>query len=330
MDAAGLERFFGAFRHVIAIDHTFHRTLLRADAALPAATFAEGNGTFVNNEGRAQRAFQVFPAQGDVRESRRWIKDVMDSMGRPESARWTDADGLLAHMAEALPIVAPAAGAAPSASFRIAGMKVAREASRYSGRTAMDADREIHEPKPPADSDAPFAFSMEGYQGAPPPALIPRFRAPGWNSAQAVNKFQQEIAGALRGGDPGVRLFDASGQDGNTHYLTDVPEPFVPKDGLFLVVPFYHVFGSDETSVMTPELRELAPQPYVALCERDMARLRVSNGDAAVVTVGGSSFRLAVRMHAELPPGVAAVAHGLPDAPVIEFPAWAEVKKAAP
>ncbi len=330
MDAASLERFFGAFRHVIAIDHTFHRTLLRADAALPAATFAEGNGTFVNNEGRAQRAFQVFPAQGDVRESRRWIKDVMDRMGRPESARWTGLDGLLAHMAEALPILAPALLAAPSASLRIAGMKVAREASRYSGRTAMDADRAIHEPKPSSDSDAPFTFSMEGYQGAPPSALIPRFRAPGWNSAQAVSKFQQEIGGPLAGGDPGVRLFDASGPDGNTRYVTDVPEPFVPKDGLFLVAPFYHVFGSDEMSLMTPEVRELAPTPYVALCGKDMARLHLSNNDAAVLTVGGSSFRLAVRMHPELPPGVAAVAHGLPDAPVIEFPAWAEVKKAAP
>ena len=61
-----------------------------------------------------------------------------------------------------------------------------------------------------------------------------------------------------------------------------------------------------------------------------MARLHVSDNDAAVLTVGGSSFRLAVRTHPELPPGVAAVAHGLPDAPVIEFPAWAEVKKAAP
>ncbi len=39
----------------------------KAELVLPAATFAEGDGTFVNNEGRAQRFFQVFVPGGDIR-----------------------------------------------------------------------------------------------------------------------------------------------------------------------------------------------------------------------------------------------------------------------
>ena len=330
MDPEGVERFFGAFRQVIAIDHTHHRTLLRSDAALPAAAFAEADGTYVNNEGRAQRAFRVFPPSGAVRESWRWIKDVMVHMGRPEAAAWTDLDTLLSHMAGALPILEGARRAAPPASFRIAGMKVAREAARYTGRTAMDADKSVREPKPPADPDTPFTFSMEGYQGVPPSALIPRFRAPGWNSPQAVNKLQQEISGPLRGGDPGVRLFEASRGNQDSPYFRDVPPPFLPKEGLFLVVPIYHVFGSDELSVLTPEVMERAPRPYIALSERDMAALRLSDGAAAVLTAGGSSFRLPVKAHPELPTGVAALPSGVPDAPVLDFPAWAKVEKAAP
>jgi NADH-quinone oxidoreductase subunit G len=330
MDAQGVERFFAAFKQVIAIDHTYHRTLLRSDAALPAATFAEGDGTFVNNEGRAQRAFRVFPARDAVRESWRWLKDVMACMGRPEAAAWTDLDALLACMAEALPVLGGARLAAPAASFRVAGMRVAREASRYSGRTAMDADRSVHEAMPPADLDAPFTFSMEGYQGVPPSALIPRFHAPGWNSPQAVNKFQQEIGGHLRGGDPGVRLFEAPKENPDNPYFGDVPAPFVPKDGLFLVVPFYHVFGSDELSVLTPEVRERVPRPYIALSERDMTRLRLVDGGAAVLTVGQSSFRLPVKVHPELPSGVAGLPCGVPDAPALDLPASAKVAKAAP
>ena len=330
MDGQGVERFFAAFRRVIAIDHTYHRTLLRSDAALPAATFAEGDGTFINNEGRAQRAFRVFMPSGAVRESWRWIKDVMAHMGRPEAAAWTDLDALLSRMAEALPVLAGARIAAPPSSFRIAGMKIAREASRYSGRTAMDADRNIREAMPPADPDTPFTFSMEGYQGVPPSALIPRFRAPGWNSPQAVNKFQQEIGGALRGSDPGVRLFEAYKENPDNPYFGDVPQPFLPKDGLFLVVPFYHVFGSDEMSVLTPEVRERTPRPYIALSQKDMARLRLVDGGAAVLTAGGFSFRLPAKAHPELPSGVAGLPCGVPDAPVLDFPAWARVEKAAP
>ena len=51
--------------HVIAIDSLTNGTTARADVVLPAATFAEADGTLVNNEGRAQRFFQTFVPDGD-------------------------------------------------------------------------------------------------------------------------------------------------------------------------------------------------------------------------------------------------------------------------
>ena len=51
-DAATAEGLLSA-RHVIVIDHVAHATASRAEIALPAATFAEGEGTLVNQEGRA-------------------------------------------------------------------------------------------------------------------------------------------------------------------------------------------------------------------------------------------------------------------------------------
>jgi len=98
---------------------------------------------------------------------------------------------------------------APTADFRIAGMKVARQSHRGSGRTAAHADAGIFEPRPPDDPDSALAFSTEGYEGHPPPPLLPRFWSPGWNSPQALVKFQEEVFGPLRGGDPGVCLVEA-------------------------------------------------------------------------------------------------------------------------
>ena len=72
----------------------------------------------------------------------------------------------------------------------------------------MHANVSIHEPEQPHDPDTALAFSMEGYPGHPPPPLIPRFWAPGWNSIQALNKFQDEVGGPLSGGDPGERLIE--------------------------------------------------------------------------------------------------------------------------
>ena len=84
----------------------------------------------------------------------------------------------------------------------------------------------------------------------PPSALVPRFWAPGWNSVQALNKFQAEVGGALRGGDPGTRLIEPP--EGSTiEYDEDIPQPFATEEDLFFIVPLYHVFGSEELSILS-------------------------------------------------------------------------------
>jgi NADH-quinone oxidoreductase subunit G len=296
---------------------------------LPAATFAEADGTLVNNEGRAQRSFRVFPADGQVRPSWQWLKDVMAARGHAEATAWTSLDGLISSMTRAVPLLSGAADAAPQATFRVAGMRIAREHKRASGRTAVNAAATVHEPRPPQDADAPFTFSMEGYGGRPPSALIPRFWAPGWNSVQSVNKFQAEVGGPLAGGDPGVRLTEPA-QPQSAAYFEEIPEPFAREAGLFLVLPAYHVFGSDELSMLTPGVRSRAPAAYLAMSAADMADAHLSDNDAALLSIGGRSSVLPVKAAPELPSGVAAIPCGVPGAPVLAVPAFGRIAKAHP
>ncbi len=48
-------------------------TARRADVVLPAASFAEKDGTFVNIEGREQKIRQAMPPRGDARPDWRII-----------------------------------------------------------------------------------------------------------------------------------------------------------------------------------------------------------------------------------------------------------------
>ncbi len=96
----------------------------------------------------------------------------------------------------------------PDAGFTFYNEKIARQTSRFSGRTAMNARQNVSEPEPPQDPDSPLKFSMEGYKGYPPAELIPYYWSPGWNSAQAINKYLKEPDGPVWDGNPGVRLFD--------------------------------------------------------------------------------------------------------------------------
>jgi NADH-quinone oxidoreductase subunit G len=324
-DALPVDALLNTARRVIVIDHLVNAMTPKAEVVLPAATFAEGDGTLVNNEGRAQRFYQVFTTEGEVRESWRWLRDLMIAAGREQAAAWRNLDDIVAAMACELPVFEPVLKIAPPASFRVAGEKIPRQPYRYSGRTAMLANITVHEPKPPDDPDSSLAFSMEGYDGQPPSPLITRFWSPGWNSVQSLNKFQSEVGGPLRGGDPGRRLIEPS-QVKKAAYFNEIPAPFRTREREWLVTPLYHIFGSEELSALSPGVAERSPQPYLALNPDDAVARRVSDGEEVELVMDGAVYRLPVRFHPALPRGVAGLPAGLRELPWAALPGWGRIE----
>jgi NADH-quinone oxidoreductase subunit G len=326
-DRAFVDNMLAAPRQVILIDHTLHETAAKAEYFLSAATFAEGDGTLVNSEGRGQRCIQVFMPTGDVQESWRWVIDLGIAAGKWTQGQWRNIDAIVADMAAYFPVLQGVRDAAPLASFRIAGFKIPRQSHRYSGRTAMRAKQNVSEPGIPTDPDSPLTFSMEGFAGPAPSSLASFFWAPGWNSVQSINKFQEEIGGALMGGDPGVRLITPELEPGMAEYPHAVPEPCAPHLGQFLVVPMHHIYGSDEMSMLSPAVAERAPAPYVALSPEDAREIGLSEGEVAEFRLNGQSRTLPVAVRAALPKGVAGIPVGLPGVEPIELPAWGVIAR---
>ena len=323
-DAAPVDALLNTARHVIVIAHLANMMTRKAEVVLPAATFAEGDGTLVNNEGRAQRFYRVFEREDEVRESWRWLRDLMITAGRSEAATWRNLDDISAALAGAMPVFEPILRIAPPAGFRINGEKIPRQPHRYSGRTAMFANITVHEPKPPDDPDSPLSFSMEGYEDQPPSPLITRYWAAGWNSAQALNKFQSEVGGPLRGGDPGQRLIEPSRVE-KPAYFDGPPPAFRPRAGEWLVAPLYHVFGSEELSVLSEGVAQRAPRPYLALNPDDAIVMRSADGIEMELVLNGAIYRLPVRIHSALPRGVAGLPVGLRDLPWAPLPEWGRI-----
>jgi NADH-quinone oxidoreductase subunit G len=326
-DAATVNALLQSARHVVVIDHLLTETASRAEVVLPAATFAETSGTLVSNEGRAQRFYQVFVPDDSIRASWHWLRDMMVAAGGLEPTSWEHLDEVRMAMGEAIPLLRPAVEARPAAPS-LDGTGIPRQSHRYSGRTAIHANLTIHEPEPPADPDSPFTFSMEGYQGELPGALAPRFWAPGWNSIQALNKFQEEVDGPLRGGDPGPRLIEPPPAQGINYFRRQVP-PAATHDGL-VVVPLHHVFGSEELSLVAPAVAERAPRPYLALHPDDASRLALAEGDEVDLALGeGTTLSLTVRLIPGLARGVSGVPAGLPGLPGLDLPAPGRISRGA-
>jgi len=322
VDAATVDAAFNAAKVVIVADHQKTPTSDRADLVLPAASFAEGDGTLVSQEGRAQRFFQVYdPTYLDasilVHEGWRWLHALRSTLLN-KAVDWTLLDHVTEACAASTAQLAGIVNAAPSAAFRIKGLKLAREPLRYSGRTAMRANISVHEPRTSQDNDTAFSFSMEGYSGsAEPRQQVPFAWSPGWNSPQAWNKFQDEVGGHLRAGDPGTRLIESQG-DGLS-WFASIPGAFSPARGTWHVVPFYHLFGSDETSSKAAPVQERIPEAYVALAKSEADRLGVNDGAMLNLSVAGHTLRLPLRINEELGAGLVALPAGLAGIPPAVF-----------
>ncbi|MFO6297193.1 NADH-quinone oxidoreductase subunit NuoG [Rahnella selenatireducens] len=325
--AASVDAALAKVQNLLVVDHQRTRIMDKASLILPAASFAESDGTLVNQEGRAQRFFQVYdPAYYDTTvsmlESWRWMHSLHSTINS-RHVDWTQLDHVIDACVEALPQLKGMVDAAPNASFRIRGQKLARSPHRSSGRTAMRANISVHEPRQPQDKDTMFAFSMEGNNS--PTAnrnQVPFAWAPGWNSPQAWNKFQSEVGGSLRHGDPGVRLIEAG--EGNLDYFTGIPAAFTAQSDNWRVAPYYHLFGSEEMTQRSAVIQQRMPQPYVMVNPADAALLGVNAGSQVEFTCAGQQLKLPVRLSETLNPGQLGLPLGLPGIPPVLLGATVE------
>jgi len=319
-----VDAFLDAGKNIIVLDSMNNRTTERAHVLLPAATFAESDGTILNYEGRAQEFIQALVPPTNIRASWKWLEKMKRLRTVAGNGQEYHPDGLLRQLEATLPQFNGIARTTPPHDFRVNGQPIPREPQRYSGRTAMLADQNVAEPRPPQDLDSPLVFSMEGYPGIPPPPLIPFYWAPGWNSVQSLNKYQREPGGALREGYPGVRIAGEAGS-GAAPVFTDIPEAFEPRKEKWLLLPQYHLFGSDELSIYSPGVHRLAPQPYLGLCASDANDLGLSEEDEVFLWLDGKAWAFSLTVPKGLCPGIALLPAGLPGMPVPEWGSWVKI-----
>lgn len=319
------DALFEKFSRIIVLDHLMNETTAKADILLPAAAFAESDGTMVNNEGRAQRFYNVLQPAGPVKESWRWISDLekmfqINPVNIPEKF-----DDIVEALAGSSPLLSPIKEKMPSADMRFFNEKIARQNKRYSGRTAMDANISVSEPAPPPDEDSPLKFSMEGYQGDPPSSLIPFYWSPGWNSCQAMTGYMDAPDGSLReGGDPGIRLFSEK-KDGAPGYFKDVPGPFKLEPSELLIVPVCTALGSEELSSRAEAIGELIPEPFILLNEKEMSRLELNEQDKVDISIDQLVLNVNVRADSNMADGFAGLSLLATGMPQLELPAWGRV-----
>jgi len=244
-------------------------------------------------EGRAQRYFPVFEPAAERLPSWQWLLKLAALTNHKSLSKIEHFDQVVAACAKSQAEFTNLVDAAPDQSFRDRGLKIPRQTHRYSGRTAMNAGVNVHEPQQPHDHESPLAFSMEGLNRDQPAALTPYVWSPGWNSNQSLQKFQAEVDGPLKGGTAGVKLLQSSASGATQKASCEAVEMQAHH---WQLVPVHQVHGSDELSVNTDEIAEMAGMGFVSLGAAVAHKLGVSEGDGVVLASGGTEVSLEVRI----------------------------------
>ncbi|XBC43455.1 MAG: NADH-quinone oxidoreductase subunit NuoG [Buchnera aphidicola (Meitanaphis flavogallis)] len=295
-----------AVKTTIVIDHLKTRTVTKGTIVLPATNCFESSGTVVNYEGRAQRFFQVYDPKFynddiHVLDSWKWLHDIECKLYN-KNRIWNKLDDVVYSMSSEHDLFKQLKFVAPDSSFKIFGQKLARSPHRFSGRTSVRSNINVHEISQPKDENSMFSFSMEGCQQFYKySSYIPFAWSPGWNSLQAWNKFQKEINGELYCGNSGKHLLT---------YDCDKSMPWfeyhpvcINHDGYY-ISPYYLLFGSEQLSQFSPDIKNIVCNDVVGIMNRcDADSLFIKSGSKIQFSCIGMKFMVVIHVSSKIPSG---------------------------
>jgi NADH-quinone oxidoreductase subunit G len=322
--STGIDALLAEVDELLVMDYLSHATTQRADYLFPVTTVLESQGTLVSAEGRAQRYYAITEAVAAIGHSWRWLVDAAEESGldklKPVAA-WQYCDDISRATAEQL------SGFRTITALLVdSDSKFTMQSHRYSGRTAMDAHKAVAERRVVQNQGSPFAYSMEGLPSHGP--LENSVWSPGWNSNQAIHKFQQQAGGGLVGGESGLILFPYN--SGSTATPLEIQIPCDSKSvNRWLLFPVQTVFGSEELSARADAIAELAHDPCVIVNAADAETLQLQEWESVLCTVAGQQQVLSLRVDNKLPAGLAGVLHLDQNLVNDEWPLAAELCKAS-
>lgn len=302
-----LSAFGHNVKHLIVLDSLNHELTKSAEAVIPVASFLESSGSMINSEGRLQRFYGTAFGSTDIKSSFHVLASLKDQESAPESI-----DDISKDLALDLGVSEHSFKKLYDSEFRILGQKVPRQSSEVSGRTALLANLNIHEQKPPSDPDSPFAFSMEGARKKIPLPLLSSSGSPKWNSVQASFKTILSPAAQQPDAFGGVRLFHKNGTKTKTIFAPT--EKKLLEAPNFYVVPKYNIFASFSNARFSSSMAKRMPDVEAEMSTSDAANLGFSGFASIVLETENGNFSLLAKTKDDVPPGVLLLPFGLVDA----------------
>ncbi|QJC28322.1 NADH-quinone oxidoreductase subunit NuoG [Enterobacteriaceae endosymbiont of Plateumaris braccata] len=318
-----LNNIFKNISNIIVIDHQYTDTMKKANIILPSASFFESSGTVINNESRAQRFFQAYNPifynkKIQVKASWKWLSELKSKINNKKSNN-INLDKIIKNCEVKIPILNGISQAAPKANYKIFNRKFARSPIRYSGRSSMLSNINIHEQKQLEDKDTIFNFSMEGnYDSNIKCSHLPFLWHSGWNSLQSLNKFQKEIGISSKYGPTGIKILNKYNKKPLDMFKYDFKKSLHFKK--FTIVPYYSLFYSDSLIQKSKLIKKYFYHQYIIINNLDAINLGIQeNFYNCIIEIFclNNKIHLPLRISKNLHQGLIGLPLGIPGIPLV-------------
>ncbi|VFP83587.1 NADH-quinone oxidoreductase subunit NuoG [Buchnera aphidicola] len=286
---------------IIVIDHQNNKMVRNSHIFLPCTNFFESSGNIINYEARLQRFFRThnpnfYNKKIYKLDSWRWIHAIQYSINSFDLIQSFTLDKMMKLCASRNSFFKKLKDSAPSADFKIYGQKIARSSLRFSGRSSMFADKNIHEPISPKDPDSMFSFSMEGNQQTENGfSHIPFSWSPNWNSHQSLYKSSNRLNNKFTSLYEGILLFKDYKKKFLSNFFIKKIDKNITKNLLdFQIIPYYKLLGSEEMSQNYFMKIMKINFIYAQLNYSDASKLKINDGDILQFQINNLFFRFPV------------------------------------
>lgn len=233
---------------------------------LPVSSFSECSGSELNYQGLIQSHLPATKPSGQCLPGWQWLVNIarlrqhalgeIDNLGQLRDVLNTDYPQLASHFNQHHQT------------------QLALQTPRVSGRTAMLANQTVHEPKPFAETGAPYKQSMEGTQAGQKSEFPLAYSwSPGWNSNQSNHKFRDEYRGDELANQEGVLCIAASQ---NGQWFEWQAQWSQISKAQWQILPLQKVFGSDNLSLHALPIAQLKVQAQIVMSQLDAEKLGFS------------------------------------------------------
>ena len=90
----------------------------------------------------------------------------------------------------------------------------------------------------------------------------------------------------------------------------------------WLLIPQYHLFGSDELSIHSDGIRELSAKPFAWLSKADAEQMGVKEGSIISLRINEDKYHYMLKIEDSLRNGIVLVSAGLPGLPALDWGSW--------